>query len=539
MRKQAKFNALCSGDFMGQSDSTIKTNAAKNEILLEARGISKGFPGVWENLILDRIDFDVRPGEIHTLLGENGAGKTVIANILSGYYGKTAGEIRIKGRPVELQSPRDGLRHGIAMVHQELMLVPAFTVAQNVMIGLQISSFSFPLNIVEKRIHELSTYYQLKVDPKARVEELSAGEQQRAEILKVLFHEPEVLLLDEPTSLLTPQEADHLFVVLRTMAAQGKGIVFITHKMREVFAVSDRVTVLKLGKTQGTLLISETNEQELTRKTFGETVPEYMERPPVKTEDKAIKIKNLVPQSMENKRETLGLSFEIRRGEILGFAGVSGNGQTELIECMTGLRQAKRGEITMLGRNMTNQSPRAFIDLGVAHIPERRREMGIVEPMLVAENVVLKDYRKPPFSNRTVLNRKAITRHTEELVDRFNALVPDLWETESRILSGGNIQRLILGRETWHRPPIIIASHPTEGLDAKAIRHTWELFLELRENGSAILLVSEDLDEIMSLSDRVGVLFEGEIVGLVNAKSADREQLGQWMAGGLTSTDSA
>ena len=511
----------------------------EREILLEARGISKGFPGVWEHLILDHIDFNVRAGEVHTLLGENGAGKTVIANILSGYYGKTAGEIRVKGRPVDLQSPRDGLRHGIAMVHQELMLVPAFTIAQNVMIGLQTSSFSFPLRKVEKRIGELSARYQLKVDPRARVEDLSAGEQQRAEILKVLFHEPEVLLLDEPTSLLTPDEADHLFVVLRAMAQEGKGIVFITHKMGEVFAVSDRVTVLKLGKTQGTQPITDTNEQELTRKTFGETVPEYMERPPVRTEDKAIDVKNLVPQSMKNKEPGLGLSFEIRKGEILGFAGVAGNGQTELIECLTGLRKAERGEIIMLGRHMTNQPPRTFIELGVAHIPERRREMGVVEPMLVAENVVLKDYRKAPFSNRRVLNRKEITRHSKEIVARFNALVPDLWETESRILSGGNIQRLILGRETWHRPPIIIASHPTEGLDAKAIRHTWELFLALRENGSAILLVSEDLDEIMSLSDRLGVLFEGAIVGLVDAKSADREQLGRWMAGGTTESNAA
>ena len=517
---------------MEYANSNTKAKVAENEILLEARGISKGFPGVWENLILDRIDFDVRAGEVHTLLGENGAGKTVIANILSGYYGKTAGEIRVRGLPVDLQSPREGLQHGIAMVHQELMLVPAFTVAQNVMMGLQNSLLSFPLRSVEKRIDELSTRYQLKVDPKERVENLSAGEQQRAEILKVLFHEPQVLLLDEPTSLLTPQEADHLFVVLRAMADEGKGIVFITHKMREVFAVSNRVTVLKLGKTHGTQPISDTNEKELTRKTFGETVPDYMERPAVQTDEKAIDIKNLIPRSTTNRELTPGISFHIMKGEILGLAGVSGNGQTELIECITGLRKTEQGDVMILGRNMTNKNPRKFIDLGVAHIPERRREMGVVEPMLVAENVVLKDYRTAPFSKLTVLNRKEITRHTKNLVTRFNALVPDLWETESRILSGGNIQRLILGRETWRRPPIIIASHPTEGLDAKAIRHTWELFLELRKSGSAILLVSEDLDEIMSLSDRIGVVFQGSIVGLVQARGANRTQLGQWMAGG-------
>ena len=513
--------------------------SATGEILLQARGISKGFPGVWEHLILDHIDFEVRAGEVHTLLGENGAGKTVIANILSGYYGKTAGEIRIKGQPVDLTSPRDGLAHGIAMVHQELMLVPAFTVAQNVMVGLKSANFSFPIRLVEKKLAELSERYELKVDPRARVETLSAGEQQRVEILKVLYHEPQVLLLDEPTSLLTPGEADHLFDVLRTMTDEGKGIVFITHKMREVFAVSNRVTVLKLGKTHGTQPISETNEEELTRRTFGEVVPDYMARPPVNSEEMAIQVNGLIPQTSEGQAQLSSISLEVRKGEILGIAGVAGNGQSELIECLTGLRPVKQGEIRILGQDMTHQSPRAFIERGVAHIPEQRREIGIVEPMFVAENVILKDYRTAPFAKRGVLNHREINRHTEDIVSRFNALVPDLWRTESRILSGGNIQRLILGRETWRKPPVIIASHPTEGLDARAIRHTWELFLELRENGSAILVVSEDLDEIMSLSDRIGVIFQGAMVGMVEARSADREQLGRWMAGGTTHASAA
>ena len=517
---------------MAEQTAISPRRAVQNQVLLEARGISKGFPGVWEHLILDHIDFDVRAGEVHSLLGENGAGKTVIANILSGYYGRTAGEILVKGKAVSFTSPREGLAHGIAMVHQELMLVPAFTVAQNVMVGLKAPNLSFHLKQVEKKLDELTAHYGIQVDPRARVEDLSAGEQQRVEILKVLFHEPEVLLLDEPTSLLTPQEADQLFVVLRGMADEGKGIVFITHKMREVFAVSDRVTVLKLGKMQGTCYISETTEDELTRRTFGETVPDYMERPPVKFKENALEVQHLVPKGLEDKANTAGLSFALHKGEILGLAGVAGNGQSELIECITGLRPAAKGEILILDRNMTDCLPRAFIELGVAHIPERRREVGMVEQMFVAENVVLKDYRTPPFSNHTVLNHKEITRHTEDIVTRFNALVPDLWKTECRILSGGNIQRLILGRETWRKPPVIIASHPTEGLDAKAIRHTWELFLELRENGSGILLISEDLDEIMSLSDRIGVIFESAIVGMVEGKGADREQLGHWMAGG-------
>ncbi|MBO67097.1 MAG: heme ABC transporter ATP-binding protein [Acidiferrobacteraceae bacterium] len=526
-----EFIALCTDMSMKNVNPTVKTSPPKDEILLQARGISKGFPGVWKNLILDNIDFDVCAGEVHALLGENGAGKTVIANILSGYYGKTTGELRVRGKLVNLQSPRDGLRHGIAMVHQELMLVPAFTVAQNVMMGLNSANFTFPLRAIEKQIDQLSTHYQLHVDPTARVEDLSAGEQQRAEILKVLFHQPNVLLLDEPTSLLTPQEADHLFRVLRSMVEEGKGIVLITHKMREVFAVADKVTVLKLGTTQGTQRIKETNAEELTRKTFGDTVPDYMERPPVQTIEMVVEVKNMLPQSVIQHKSSDGISFAISKGEILGLAGVSGNGQTELIECITGLRKVKQGQIIMLGRDMANRPPREFIDLGVAHIPERRREMGVVEPMLVAENIVLKDYRTAPFSKLTILNRNKITNHAVRIVEQFNALVPDLWMTESRILSGGNIQRLILGRETWRQPPIIVASHPTEGLDAKAIRQTWELFLELREIGSAILLVSEDLDEIMSLSDRIGVIFQGRISGIVNAKTADRAQLGHWMAG--------
>jgi ABC-type uncharacterized transport system ATPase subunit len=501
------------------------------QILLEARGLSKGFPGVWQHLILDHLDFDVRAGEVHTLLGENGAGKTVIANILSGYYGKTNGEIRVKGKLVSFDSPRDGLAHGIAMVHQDLMLVGAFTVAQNVMVGLKAPPFSFRLHQVERKLDELVAHYGLQVDPRARVEDLSAGEQQRVEILKVLFHEPEVLFLDEPTSLLAPHEADQLFVVLRAMADEGKGIVFISHKMREVFAVSDRVTVLKLGKMQGTCHISETTEDELTRRTFGESVPEYMERPAVRSDKPAIKVSHLIPQGLEKKSPKAGLSFTLRQGEILGLAGVSGNGQSELIASLTGLAPPASGQIIILGEDMTKRSPRAFIEKGVAHIPERRRQMGIVEQMFVAENVVLKDYRQTPFSRNTVLNHHEITTHAQDIVSRFNALVPDLWDTECRILSGGNIQRLILGRETWRKPPVIIASHPTEGLDAKAIRHTWDLFLELREQGSGILLISEDLDEIMSLSDRIGVMSEGAIVGVVEGQDADRELLGHWMTG--------
>jgi len=502
------------------------------EVLLEGKGICKGFPGVWEYLILDHVNFDVRAGEIHTLLGENGAGKTVLANILSGFYNLTEGQIYVKGKPVILRSPRDGLEHGIGMVHQELMLIRPFTVAENVALGLKEFNFSFPLRRVEERVRELSTRYQLQVDPKARVEDLSAGEQQRVEIIKVLYHDPEVLILDEPTSLLTPEEAEHLFAVLRRMAEEGHGIVFITHKMKEVMKVSDRVTVLKLGKAMGTKKITETSEEELAQLMFGEHIPIHIEREPVKSDRLALEIKDLHALGPEGEPALKGVSFAVREGEILGIAGVAGNGQSELIEVITGLRKATQGQVIIFGKEMTNRSPREIIEAGVAHIPEKRREIGVVEPMHIAENVVLKDYRKLPFSRRRILNIPYITRHSKEIVSKFEALVPDLWKSQTRILSGGNIQRLILGRELWKRPPLIIAAHPTEGLDAKAIRHTWGLFLSLREEGSAILIVSEDLDEVMSLSDRIAVMFEGKIVDIVEGAEARKEEIGLMMAGG-------
>jgi ABC-type uncharacterized transport system ATPase subunit len=503
----------------------------EGEVLLEGKGICKGFPGVWEYLILDHVDIDIRAGEVHTLLGENGAGKTVLANILSGFYTLTEGQVYVRGQPVTLKSPRDGLRHGIGMVHQELMLVRPFTVAENVALGLAEFNLSYPIRQVERRVRELSERYGLWVDPKARIEDLSAGEQQRVEIIKVLYHDPDVIILDEPTSLLTPEEADHLFAVLRGMAAEGHGVLFITHKMKEVFKVSDRVTVLKLGKAMGTKRLSETDEEELSRLMFGEHVAIHIERKPVRSNKVALEVQDLHALGPEGEPALRGVSFALREGEILGIAGVAGNGQSELIEVLTGLRKATQGRVLVFGKDLTNRSPREFIEAGVAHIPEKRREIGVVEPMNVAENIVLKDYRKPPFSRHSILNIPYITKHSEKVVAEFEALVPDLWRSQTRILSGGNIQRLILGRETWRRPPLIIAAHPTEGLDAKAIRHTWGLFLKLREEGTAILLVSEDLDEVMALSDRIAVMFEGRIVGLVEGAEARREELGLMMAG--------
>jgi len=499
------------------------------DIILAGKGLCKGFPGVWQRLILDHIDIDIIAGEIHTLLGENGAGKTVIANCLSGFYSLSDGQIYVKGKAVTLKSPRDGIRHGIGMVHQELALVKPFTVAQNIALGLPSSDLSFPLPEVENKVRELSEIYKLSVDPLAKVEDLSAGEQQRAEIIKVLYHNPEILILDEPTSLISA-DAERLFEALENMAKLGYGILFITHKIEEALEVGDRVTVLRLGKSMGTRETAQTDKTELVKLMFGEHTPVHLERKPVKSNTIVLDVKNLEALAADEEPALQGVSFSIREGEILGFAGISGNGQSELAEVVTGMRRATKGQVIIRGKDYTNLAPREIIRAGVAHIPEKRRAMGVIEPMTTAENVVLKDIRVAPFSKGSFVNKSHITKHTKEIVSRFGVLVSDLWKSPTRILSGGNIQRLILGRETWRIPECLVAVYPSQGLDAKAIDHTWELLMRLREAGTSILLVSEDLDELMGLSDRIAVMSKGRIVGMFEGGESTKEELGLMIA---------
>ncbi len=497
---------------------------------MRAEGIAKGFPGVWEHLILDHLNFDVKAGEVHALLGENGAGKTVLANVLSGFYSLTKGRIYVKGKPVLIKSPKDALELGIGMIHQEFTLARPLTVTENVALGLSTSNFSFPLSEVEKKLKELSERYGLKVDPKAKIEELSAGEQQRVEILKVLYHEPEVLILDEPTSVLTEDEAKSLFSILRAMAKEGRGIVLITHKFEEVFEGSDRVTVLRLGKLVGTMKTSKTNRRELIRMMMGGEIS-LPKKKPIKVGKIALGVKDLHVLGERGMPAVRGISLTVREGEILGIAGIAGNGQSELVEAITGLREVTKGKVFIFGKDMTNRSPREIADMGVGHIPEERRRVGTAEGMTVTENFIMKDYRRSPFSKRSFLNPSFITQHCEKMVSEHNILVPDLCETETRILSGGNIQRLILARETWWEPRLIVATHPTYGLDLKAVKHTHELFLKLKKKGTAILLVSEDLEEILSLSDRIAVICGGEIGGIMDAAKAKVEKIGLMMVG--------
>ncbi|MEM1944840.1 MAG: ABC transporter ATP-binding protein [Nitrososphaerota archaeon] len=503
------------------------------EILVEARKVVKSFPGVWEHLILDHIDFDVRAGEVHALLGENGAGKTVLANILSGFYTLTSGQILVRGKSVRFKSPMDAIRHGIGMVHQEFTLATPLTVAENIALVLRRNSpLTYPLKNVEKRAQELAERYGLKIDLHRPVEHLSLGERQRVEILKVLYWEPSILILDEPTSVLTLDEANELFRILRRMAEDGKGIVFITHKIEEIMKVADRVTVLRLGKKMGTLNVAETGRAQLLKLMIGEMEPISYERIPVPADSKPIlKVENLYVLGDDGREAVRDVSLTISEGEIVGIAGVSGNGQRELVEALVGLRPVKKGRIRLQGVDVTNENARKLAELGVRHIPEDRRRVGVVEHMNTAENTIMREYYMKPFSRYRIMNRDAITELSENLVARFGVLTPDLWDTEVRILSGGNIQRLILARELWREPKLVVAFHPTYGLDLKALTQTHHLFMELRRKGSAILLVSEDLEEIFLLSDRIVVMLDGQIVGTVGVREATVEMVGRMMAG--------
>ncbi len=504
-------------------------------ILLEASKIVKAFPGVWEHLVLDNIDFDLRSGEVHALLGENGAGKTVLANILSGFYVATSGVIRVKGKLVKFRSPADALKHGIGMVHQENTLVPSLTVLENV--ELTVRSWNYFRGISRKTraiLEELMERYGIRVELDRKVEDLSVGERQRAEILKVLFWEPEVLILDEPTSALTQLEAEQLMGAITKMKLNGKGIIYITHRIDEVFQVADRVTVLRLGKKMGTYRVREVTKEQLLKAMLGETGPslhtasrklEGAGRPVLEVDD-------LHVLSDDERLAVRGVSFTLREGEILGIAGIAGNGQKELVEALVGLRKVLSGRIRLMGIDVTNASPRALLSLGLRYVPEDRRNVGVVESMEVWENLILKDYLRPEFCSFGVLKVGNAMRFAERMVREFQIQVPGVSGSEVRILSGGNIQRLILARELWTKPRVLVAHHPTHGLDLKAASYTHSLLQELKRAGSAILLISEDLDEVVEVSDRVAVMCEGRFTGLLEGEQIQREAVGRLMIGG-------
>ena len=489
-------------------------------------GITKRFPGVVSN---DHIDFEAYPGEIHALLGENGAGKSTLMNVLFGIYRVDEGEILVHGQKVRLGSPRDAIRHGIGMVHQHFMLVEVQTVAENVTLGLDESRFFLHLAATKRRIAELGQRYGLQVDPDGRIWQLSVGEQQRVEIVKMLYRGADILIMDEPTAVLTPQETRDLFIILRRIAAEGHAVIFITHKLDEVMSFSDRITVLRGGRVVCTLRTRGTNKETLARMMVGHPISR-VEKPAVQPGEVVLQIEDLRVHSDKKLPALKGVSLHVGRGEILGVAGVAGNGQRELAEAITGLRRAVGGHIRVGNQELTNCGPRRIIEQGVGHVPEDRLGTGLAPNLTVGDNLIMKEYRQPALCKGPFLNAAPIRRFVTKLMRQFDIVTPSA-DTPVKLLSGGNLQRTVLAREISALPNVLVAMHPTRGLDIGATESVHKMLLEQRSRGAAILLISEDLDEILALSDRIAVLYEGEVMGVLPAESAEVEKLGLMMAG--------
>jgi len=479
----------------------------------------------------DGIDLKVRRGAIHCLLGENGAGKTTLMRILYGLYQPDEGEIFLRGKPIQISSPRAALTHHIGMVHQHFRLVPTLSVEENVVLGLDEGIGPF-LNLrkTRKKIGEISEEYGLPIDPQAKVWQLTVGQQQRVEIIKALYRDASILIMDEPTSVLAPQEVDQLFATLRTLVDDGLTIIFITHKLDEVMEISDQVTVLRQGKVVVTFPTSQTDKPSLAKSMVGREVVFRLEKSVVKRGEKLLQVDSVHALNDRGLPALRGMSLDLYGGEILGVAGVSGNGQTELAEILTGLRRVTKGRVILSGKAITNRSAREITDLGIAHVPAERIRMGIVPALSVRENLILKSYRHPPFSLFCFLNRKESDANARRAMEDYQIAAPSD-ETATKLLSGGNIQRVVLARELSGDPRLIIAAHPTYGLDVGATEQVRQVLLKQRERGAAVLLISEDLDEIMTISDRILVLFKGEVMGIIDVDGADVEQIGLMMAG--------
>ncbi len=499
-----------------------------NNIVLQARGITKRFPGVLAN---DKVDFDLKKGEIHALLGENGAGKTTLMNILYGLYHQEEGEIFVNGQAVRIKDPNDSIAQGIGMVHQHFMLVPVFTVAENVMLGNETTKRGFlDRKTVSARVRELSHQYGLDVDPDALVGQLPVGIQQRVEIVKTLYRNAQILILDEPTAVLTPQEAEELFVIMRGLTERGVSIIFITHKLKEVLAVADRITVMRAGRVVGTVIPQEMSEAKLASMMVGREVILKVEKGQAKAGQEVLKVENLHVLDERGLETVRGVSFDVHAGEVLGVAGVQGNGQTQLAEALTGLRPVKSGKVIINGQDMTGKPPRPIIESGMAHIPEDRQRHGLVLSDTIADNMVLCNYYRPPFAKGIVIQQEAVDANARKLIQDFDVRTPSPFVPASK-LSGGNQQKVIVARELSRDVKLLIASQPTRGLDVGSIEYIHKEIVLMRDRGVAVLLISAELDEIMALSDRIAVMYRGHIVATVDSKTATREQLGLWMAG--------
>lgn len=497
------------------------------DILVEMKQITKGFPGVLAN---DRVNLQVKHGEIHALLGENGSGKSTLMSILSGLYRPDAGEMYLAGQRVAFRSPRAAINAGIGMVHQHFKQVETFSVAENVILGSEDTEFIVKAGRVEKEIEVISKGYGLQVDPAAKIWQLSVAERQRVEIVKMLYRGSKVLILDEPTAVLTPQEARELFQVLRQMTARGQSIILITHKLNEVMEVAHRVTILRGGMSVATRSRDQVNERELARLMMGQDMAVPRQKKPGNFGDEVLTLNNVSADSDSQRPGLNGVTLTVRAGEILGIAGIAGNGRRELAEAIVGLRPVSGGSIYIGGKEVTNLSPLKIIDENVSYIPEDRLGSGLVPNLGAVDNLILKEYRRPGLGSGPFINRRKAAEFAERLIQEVGVKITGL-DAPVKMLSGGNLQRLLLARELASSPRLIVAVYPVRGLDIAAAEAVHQMLLGQRDKGAAIVLVSEDLEELLKLSDRIGVLFKGTLMGVVPVEEAEPERIGLMMLG--------
>ena len=509
---------------------TIDSNVqAATAPAVAALRVSKRFPGVIAN---EDVSFDVRVGEVHALLGENGAGKTTLSNILTGLYRPDSGSIEVDGVPVTFHTPRDAIAAGIGMVHQHFRLIPTFTVAENIALGsANVGHHRFDLATIEDRIVEISESFDLPVDPRARVWQLSVGEQQRVEIIKVLYRDARVLIMDEPTAVLTPIESEALAVTLRAMAAEGRSVVFISHKLAEVSSIADRTTVLRHGRSVAT--VTETDVSALASLMVGREIEKVTlaSAPTTEPGPVVLQIDSLRASNDRGLLALDGVSLDVRKGEIVGIAGVAGNGQRELVEILAGLRRADSGTVSVEGTKLDNGDTRHPIAVGVSYVPQDRMGTGLAPDLTIAENMALKRYRRPPVARPPFLRQSVIDAEGRDLMARFDVRAPSE-TTPTRRLSGGNVQKVLLAREMSSDPKVLVIASPTQGLDVGAVATVHQLLLDAAAQGVGVLLVSEDLDEVMALSNRIAVMYEGRIVGVVDGADAEIDRLSLLMGGG-------
>ena len=510
-----------------------------NHKSIQMKNITKKFGDFVAN---DNINLTVHKGEVHALLGENGAGKSTLMNILYGLYTPTSGEIHINEELVNIENPSVAISKGIGMVHQHFMLIGTFTVAQNIILGSETTKFmgTLDMNKAIKDVEEISKRYGLAIDPMAKVDDISVGMQQRVEILKALYRGADMLILDEPTAVLTPQEIEDLIKIIRNLTKEGKSVIIITHKLKEIKAIADHCTVIRRGKYIDTVKVDDVTEDDLATMMVGREVNFKVDKEDAQPKETVLEINDLVVKDSRKISAVDGLSLEVRAGEIVGIAGIDGNGQSELVEALTGLRKCHSGSIKINGHEIVNNTPKQIFKKGIKNIPEDRHKRGLVLDFTVSENSILQNYKDSRFSKNSIINKDAMNEHAKSIISRFDVRPTD-YTQKTRALSGGNQQKIIIGREVMNiersrqetnESQLLIATQPTRGLDVGAIEFVHKALVEQRDAGNAVLLVSLELDEVMNVSDRIAVMYEGKIVGIVDAKTTDENTLGLMMAGG-------